>query len=379
MFWKIVLRGNNPSGRVLAVLCARTGETIDVVRELLNSSQGIVLQSGLTREKADLLSSELPGDGSVDIIIQRDEVVCIPVLMGYRPGSRGRLRVALQKLSSLPTEEVIHFLTCIPIALKSDADRATAESIKKILEKAGGIIEIRSPNDLVGVASRNTRSRASSRPVTKEVKPVKAACLSKTDSDHHYVKAGSTEQKSVSSKIPPVFSTTDFVYTVPHVFQCVSPSYAGETGIPLPPVRRSAAKEVVYTPPSLIRFTLPPVSIPPVIGFSRQLSIAPSVIESSGTIFIYLFPVSSSSEEEKRVQGVLCRFLGLSPARVYQIIKSAPVALAGFSERIDALVAIKELTGLGIPVSLVKGSSVNSQNPAGRSFFGWLNGHGRIH
>ena len=377
MFWKIVLRGNNPSGRVLAVLCARTGETIDAVRELLNSSGGMVLQPGLTREKADSLSAELPGDGSVEIIMQRDEIVCIPVLMGYRPGSRGRLRVALQKLSSLPTEEVIHFLTCIPIALKSDADRATAESIKKIIEKAGGIIEIRSPRDLAGVSSRKTRRRASSNPPTEEVKPVKATSVNNIHSDHQFVKVGSSEQKSVFFKVPPVFARTDIVYTVPHIFNSAPPAFAGETSIPPSPVKSRSTMEVVYTPPSLIRFTLPPVSIPPVIALSHQFCIAPSIIESSGTILIYLFPVSS--EEEDRVQRILCRLLDILPARVNEIIRSAPVALAGFSERIDALVTIKELTGHGIPVSLVHGSSVNVQNPAGRSFFGWLNGHGRTH
>ena len=376
MFWKIVLRGNNPSGRILAVLCARTGETIDAVREMLDSSQGMVLESGLTRDKVDYLSSELPGDGSVEIIIQRDEIVCIPVLMGYRPGSRGRLRVALQKLSSLPTEEVIHFLTCIPIALKSDADRTTAESIKKILEKAGGIVEIRSPRDLVGVSSRKSQSATSYNSPTEDVKRVTEPSLNRDD-EHLFVKKGSGDEITASLKIPPVFSTADFVYTEPHIFDITPPPCAGETNIPPPPAESRSPSEVEYRSPSVIRFTLPPVSVPPVIPLSQQLCITPSLKESSGTILIYLFPVSS--EEEERVQRVLCSLLGFSPASAYEIIRSAPVALTGFSERIDALVTIKELTSHGIPVSLVPGSSINAENPTERSFFGWLNGHGRTH
>ncbi len=376
MFWKIVLRGNNPSGRILAVLCARTGETIDAVRARLNSSQGMVLQSALTRESADSLTSELPRDGSVEIIMQRDEIVSIPVLMGYRPGSRGRLRVALQKLSSLPTEEVIRFLTCIPIALKSDADRATAESIKKILEKAGGIVEIRSPNDLVGVSSRKTHSTASISSPTREVKPLLEPSEDHNDT-HLFLKKDPeiAEEETCSAGVPPVFNSSDFVFTEPHIFHHTPPVSCRGKRIPPLPAEYQSPAEVVYRHPSIIRFTLPPVSIPPVIPFLQELCVTPCIKDSSGTILIYLFPVSP--EEEERVQKVLCSLLDISPAAAQKVISRAPVALTGFSERIDALVTIKELTSHGIPVSLVPGSSLNAENAAGKSFFGWLNGHGR--
>lgn len=364
MFWKIVLRGNNPSGRILAVLYARTGETIDSVRKMLNSPQGMVLQTGLSRERADVLSAELPNDGSVQIYTQRDEVVCVPVLMGYRPGSRGRLRIALQKLSRLPTEEVIRFLARIPIALKSDADRATAESIKKILEKAGGIVEIRSPQDLVGVSSRKSRSVSSYEAVTAK-------------------KEENTEPvfNTPGADCPPVVSDTGSYspekkndYVQPDSVNFQPPPSAR---LEIPPVAEAGKVDDFVCPvPHVIRFTVPAAPIPAVIPAQHFNFIPPEPGRSVKTVLIYLFPVAH--DDRKKAHSVLCKLLNLSPEKAQHLIDNAPAALAGFSERIDALVTMSELADYGIPVSLVAGSSSNMNSSPGRSLFGWLNGHGRI-
>ncbi len=353
MFWKIVLRGSNPSGRILAVLYARTGETIDSVRVLLDSPQGMVLQSGLSRESADALSAELPNDGSVQIVIQRDEVACVPVLMGYRPGSRGRLRIALQKLSRLQSEEVIHFLARIPIALKLNADMATAESIKRILERAGGIVEIRSPQDLIGVSSRRNRTSRSS-----EVFQDKAE----------------KSRKNTSS-----VNITDDSESKPGDRVMLDTSVAGLQNAPsvqieIPPVvEDDEGNKNVFPDPYEIRFTVPAAVIPGVIPVDKTDLIPPDHVHK--TVLLYLYPVAD--HEREQVQGTLCEVLDLTPEEVQKFIERAPVALAGFSERIDALVAMSELTDRGVPVSLVPGSSYSKESVPGRSLLGWLNGHGR--
>lgn len=357
MFWKIILRGGSPSGRILAVLYARTGEPIDVVRQMLDSPRGMVLQSGLSREKAEALSAELPNDGSVQIHLQRDEVVFVPVLMGYRPGCRGRLRIALQKLSRLPTEEVIRFLAQVPIALKLDADRAAAESIKKILERAGGIVEIRSPGDLVGVSSKKNHDDSSRKTVvfseeTEDTPVAESYSEDQMNSDPRN-RGSRTEESEHHSNTNHAYSSIP-----PPVLQAVPQIAAEGADDPYP-----------YT----IRFTVPAAAVPAVIPAERNNVIPPE--HRMKTVFVYLFPIASKDLEQ--VQTVLCESLDLPKKKVQKLMSDAPVALAGFSQRIDALVAMAELTDLGVPVSLVPGSTSNPEPSPGRSLLGWLNGHGR--
>lgn len=363
MFWKIVLRGSNPSGRILAVLCARTGETIDSVRLMLDSPQGMVLQSGLSRESADALSAELPNDDSVQIVIQRDEVACVPVLMGYRPGSRGRLRIALQKLSRLQSEEVIHFLARIPIALKLNADMATAESIKRILERAGGIVEIRSPRDLIGVSSRRNRTLLSSGVVEL-----------KAENDQ-----GNISSNNPGSSSPPVFNTARDTGREPGDRVMLEASVADPQNAPpvqmeIPSVVEDGeGKKKLFPDPYIIRFTVPAAVIPGIIPGEKTDLIPPVHVHK--TVLLYLFPVAD--DEREQVQRILCEVLDLAQEKVHEFMERAPVAFAGFSERIDALVAMSELTDRGVPVSLVPGSSYSKESVPGRSLLGWLNGHGR--
>ncbi len=363
MFWKIILRGGSPSGRILAVLYARTGEPIDSVREMLDSAQGMVLQSGLSREKAEALSAELPNDGSVQIQLQRDEVVFVPVLMGYRPGCRGRLRIALQKLSRLPTEEVIRFLARVPIALKLDADRAAAESIKRILERAGGIVEIRSPGDLIGVSSKKNHDDPSTKTIVfkeeEEVTPV-VKPHSDNQPDQDFLSSDHQREKPAKEKETKTLSAYNSV--PPPVLQTVPSIIAGGN---------AEGSDEPYPYP--IRFTVPAAAIPAVIPSEQNIITPPEQLLK--TVMVYLFPVASRDLEQ--VQTVLCETLDLSKEKAQKFISNAPVALTGFSQRIDALVAISELSDLGVPVSLVPGTTSNPEPSPGRSLLGWLNGYGR--
>ena len=357
------------------MLCARTGETIDSVRNMLDSPAGIVLQTGITRERAQALSDELPHDGSVRISIQRDDVACVPVLMGYRPGSRGRLRTALQKLSHLPTEEVIRFLARIPIALRTDADRPTAESIKNILERAGGIVEIRSPGDLAGISGRG-KSTFSTHTATAFKKTVKIQS-SVTPESKLYAAAGDSPPAAADT----AHSSIAEEGFQPAVINFEPPAVVQVTFPPVSYGRIDAGndKKDVHRDPYRIEFTVPAVASPAVVSRDLPLSKPPEAVTSMRTGLIYLHPVAV--EERERVQGVLCEFFVFSKDKAERLIRSTPVALAGFSERIDALVTLSELAEQGIPVSLIPGYSSSSLPVAdtspGASLFGWLNGYER--
>ncbi len=413
MLWKIVLKGKNPSGRMLAVLYARTGETIDTVRSLLDSPGGMILQTGMSREKAEILSAELPDDGSIEVTFLPDDGACIPVLMGYRPGSRGRLRIALQKFSKLPTEQVIQFLASIPIALRSDTDLATAESIKNILEHAGGIVEIRSTQDLIGVSSKknyssslrmagnkkvvksvNSNSRntennygqipdiTTTLPPTASLERSDGSLLSSTSDTQNKQYSSNLKPDKTSADPPPVISfvspddslcSANFSNSIdPHVFSFKKPS-CFEQIINPPVIHNETEKTQQYTVPDSIKFTIPAVSVPDVIPIRINTFVPPGIIDSSGVFFVYLYKVAET--EKQQAITVLSHYLKIPILKVQNFIQATPVAILGFTQRIDALVAITELSDQGLPVSLFSGTDHSELPVQENSFLGWLSEH----
>ena len=369
MLWKVVLKGDNPSGRILAVLYARTGETIDSAREMLASSRGMLVQAGLAKKNAEALISELPNDGSVEILMLRDEGVCLPVLIGYRPGSRGRLRIALQKLSGLSTEEVIRFLASIPIVLKSDADRTTAESIQKILERSGGIVEIRSPEDLIGITSRKQYSTVSA-PSKSSVDPAEAKSSPLPESSSDILQPEHSDSPALIE--PPGIDSRIANLSKPSLINFNPPPYCEESAPPI--LDSSEIENPVYSEPYIIRFTVPASSIPKEIPLLQENFTVPDYHKSADVVLIYLYPVATGDRD--RVERVLCESLDISPERAEEIINAAPTPLAGFCERIDALITLSELSGKGVPVSLIRETQDQNQSPARKSLLSWLNGLG---
>ena len=362
MLWKVVLKGEIPSGRILAVLYARTGETIDVVRELLNSPRGMLLQSGLSKEKAEKLIDSLPDDGSVEMFTLPDQDICIPVLMGYRPGNRGRLRVALQKLSGLSTEEVIKFIGSIPIVLKLDSDRNTAEQIKSVLERSGGIVEIRAKEELDTVVNRRQQKRK--KPEVKVAKKVESSSKSAEELLPEYIDA------------PPfasVESVTEFSseFVRPSVICFQPPEVVSEAS---PPVSENPLDDIRFSTPYKFSFTIPASLSPAVTPEETKEVKVPYSSKLREVVLLYLFPVSKSNLD--KVVKELCLILNYSESRVLSLINMAPVPLIGFNKRADALLSVAELSRKGIPVSLVADTSSVSHT-SHKSLLGWLNGYGR--
>jgi len=345
------------------------------MKMLLDSPGGIVLKTGLSRENADILKAELQHDSSVQVLSLRDEESCVAVLVGYRPGSRGRLRAALQKLSRLPTEEVIRFLASIPIAVKSNTDRATAESVKTILERAGGIVEIRTAEGLIGVLSRKSQSslhsqvKDASSVFTGHTSPLsggQSSAIEDADSSFFrpssppFVSGGGMPGASTSFRQPSVID-----FSPPPCNSGAIPAVIGEIG-----------DNEGQTEPYPIWFTIPGSSIPQVQQVEYRYSfMPPDRTDCCRIIPVFLFPVAQSDRD--RIRDLLCCYLNVSPQRALGFIDRAPVAVAGFADMKRALAVLKELFDLGIPVSLVSGSNSPKEPSPAKTFFGWLNGYGR--
>lgn len=362
MSFRIVLKGSEPSGRFLAVLCARTGETIDSIKKRLSSPSGMVLKENLSRDSAELFVSELPGDGSVAVSIQRDIDSWVAVLVGYRPGSRGRLRSALQRLSRLSTEEVIHFLASIPIALKSGVDRKTAMSVKELLEREGGIVEVR--------PSTGSQMEHGSVPSPRPVEQV----AGKVD-EPVAESAVSTDSPGKVPEIPPEVTELKSAAALPDT------PIPGRIFFESPDQRSVSAPDKVlspeedpalFAPPYHIRFTVPGRPLPPALEEKPAQFSLPGVSDEAQAIPLYLHRLGPG--QRNRAGKILEKFFDVSSEKSLSMVHSAPGVLCLFRERINALVALRELSEQGMPVSMVSSPEGTDSGFRRTSFFGWLNG-----
>lgn len=361
MAFKIVLRGEEPSGRILALLCARTGDTIDRVRKYLQSQDGLTFREGLSREKADEILASLPADGSVEITVQRDVDSWVAVLMGYRPGSRGRLRVALQKMSKLSTEEIIHFLASIPVALKAGIPRETAESIKEILEREGGIVEIRPHTGLPLEETGNLNSEDARMPEESE------------EEEPGLIHQGPPGGKpDIPPRVEETRAAMKPVMNVepPPVFSLAPPDKEAVSAPPYPRGKYAPADDAEI--PYSFKFTIPGRPLPQKI-ISPDEDGPPGVTESAAAVPIYLHPVSPGQRDY--VCRVLTEVLGMDGDRAMDLVQRAPVAIWACREKLNSLVTLRGLSERSVPVSLFPGSRNSADSAGDHSFFGWMNGN----
>lgn len=329
---------------------------------MLASADGLVLKQGLSRSAADELMAGLPDDGTVMAVIQREIDSWVAVLMGYRPGSRGRLRVALQSMSRLSTEEIIHFLASIPIALKSGIDRKTAEAIKDALERQGGIVEIR-PHRESYQGSVPDRKRSAL--------PVESSADDASHDQKRVLPHAAEKPHGVS---PPVLCSQTPAPAIEHEvpYPLVFTPPEGNDAITPPPLCVEYPLSEHSAEPYQIRFTVPSSSLPPVPVQHAVFSV-PERTDSGAVFPLYLHSVSAGDRD--RVSRILEETLGFPPSRTRELIRKAPVTLFAYQERINALVALRGLSEKGVPVSLIPAPDGNAVEPDAKSFLGWLNGN----
>ena len=147
MDWKVVARGGRPSPETLEALCRLTGLRRDEV-VLALGREGVVAGTRLSEERAQSLGDSLSRDLGIACRILPDggqapgEPRFRVILTGFRSGYRSRLRRKLQELTGLPPEQVTLWLSRVPFVLSRNVDSRTAESIRRSVTPAGGIVQV---------------------------------------------------------------------------------------------------------------------------------------------------------------------------------------------------------------------------------------------
>ncbi len=145
MSWRVLARAENPAPGTLATLEELTGLGRGEVLLALRRN-GLLVGDGFEEERARALSKTL-GDLGLICSVSPDEspeaTLFRVVLTGFKPGHRARLRETLQKLSGLPPEQIVVWLSRIPFVLRDSVDHETARRIKRTLVESGGMVDLR--------------------------------------------------------------------------------------------------------------------------------------------------------------------------------------------------------------------------------------------
>lgn len=344
MNWSVVARGRSPSGEAVVHLCSRTGRQASEVRAGLVSQRGFVISEGLERDAADSMAASLsfhsitievvPSTGSHGTGGFR------VVLTGYAPGSRGRLRASLMRMSGRTDEEVIGFLARIPFALRRGASAETAASVRRVIEAAGGVVEIR------------PEGTEAERPAHVQEKRVPQATVRKVSQAPPQPPAVSdTPPEAVVLPNPPVVSLHEHrsVVVEPHRFTPAPPAVSG-----MEPGRISPAGACVFQAPYKVLFTGPARFLPVPPAGSRRNSDAVPPADAPACHPVYLCPVQEG--DRRTAMRVLQNSLGLSPLAAERAIAGAPSVISLETGPDEASERVRELSGHGLPVTLVRSS-----------------------
>ena len=137
MKWKVIVQGDKPSVESEHVLTERTGLPLDKILVAFINKDDIVC-NGLSEGEAQEIADSLRRDPGIQCRILPDheeEAEPVPLfrvlLINYRPGYRTRLRRRLQELSRLPQEQIVQWISRMPIALSRGVNSETAKSIDR--------------------------------------------------------------------------------------------------------------------------------------------------------------------------------------------------------------------------------------------------------
>ena len=359
MNWRVVARGRTPSGEAVVHLCSRTGLPASDVREGLVSPGGLVIREDLEREPADSLSASLSFDGITIEVVPSTGPGTNPsgfrvVLTGYVPGSRGRLRAALMRMSRKSDEEVIGFLARIPFALRRNADPETAASVRRMIEAAGGVVEIRPEGREPSKPSPPVDEKPAPRFVGIEAEP-----LPQEITDKPPVQRQRPQPPPVNSRLPRL------LIREPHTFTTEPP----DTRMIDPPRALRNRKET-FNPPERIVFAAPSMISPLPHRLGSLESRKPPATCSQRLFPVFLCPVQESSV--RSTVAILEEKLGFSGEIAMQIVRRAPSAIALEKSHQKASERVRELSGKGLPVSLVRQQGVSAKQEDHVWFGNWI-------
>jgi len=364
MNWAVVARGRSPSGEAVVHLCSRTGRQAAEVRSGLVSQRGFIVSEGLDRDAADSLAASLSFHGiTIEVVPSSgspDAAGFRVVLTGYAPGSRGRLRAALMRMSGRTDEEVIGFLARIPFALRRGASAETAASVRRVIEAAGGVVEIR------------PEGTDAKRPAPVPVKPQpKAAVRHVPEIPSGTPEVSGNQPEAMVMPDPPVVRLQEnrSVLVEPHRFTLAPPEGAG-----IEPGRVAQADASVPVKPYRVVFTGPARLLPVPPARSRRSFDDPPAADVPALHPVFLCPVQEG--DRRKVMRVLRSSLGLGRDAAERAIAGAPSVIALEPGRNEASERVRELTGHGLPVTLIRSS--DKEGPVRQRdhvwFGNWLRG-----
>ncbi len=444
MKWKVTVQGDKPSVESAHVLTESTGLPLD---EILNafSHEHEIECNGLAEGEAQKIADSLRRDPGIQCRILPDhveEAQPVPLfrvlLINYRPGYRTRLRRRLQELTRLPQEQIVQWLSRMPIALSRGINSETAKRIKKSIIESGGIVRIEAESlQQESVLSRR-RSNAVFR--TSEI----TADSDTSSSDLLFgVQTGTTDDDI--SLIPPVIDlpeqysigpppTDEFETSSGRVF--LQPPARFTVGLPsksldggfleTPPVLPDVSNRTI---PEIVEFSPPEVVIgdsPPVVGSDLIISgpppdivilypppgsifqhlLLPPVLEESGEdplsseddapddekttendpesgeinedAVLRLFLCTPAPRDEGRIAEALREVLGVSLRESRALLKKTPALLETCADHKRAIKIAHELNSLGVTVSITRGNLAEElpSVPTRTGFQAWLSKNG---
>ncbi len=363
MSWRVLVRAENPDPLTLSTLEELTGLGRGEVLLALRRN-GVVAGEGFPEERARALAASLSEMGMSCQVVKAPTGEPGPssyrvVLTGYQPGQRARLRERLQKLSGLPPEQVVVWLSRIPFVLRDGIDHETARRIRKALVDSGGIVEIVT----AGASSQPAPvRRAAARAPAPAAGPESAASAAPKP----VAEAAPQKEKPLRKTPPPPQE--------PPVAELEAP--------PVLPVSRGPD-----TPPGIIRFHAPGrrPEIPPVAPDAAALEMIPPVTTPSppvvcrrpparpGALGIYLHGCSEDAGE--RFVEVLCGRLDFRPEEAWALLgtpRPVRIACTASREKASELAGMLETPGITVgiaPASLRPGAASARR----RGFVSWLN------
>lgn len=316
------------------------------------------MRDSLERGAADNLAASLSYDG-ITIEVVPSSAPDTPgfrvVLTGYSPGSRGRLRAALMRMSRKSDEEVIGFLARIPFALRRNADAETAASVRRMIEAAGGLVEVRPE----GAPAARQEQAAQPRP--SPARPVKEVREASPKPAPGAEPRPSTEVPVMMT--PPVVRSSEArqVFTEPQQYTAMPP----EASLKLPSVLLPE-HAATFPAPFAVSFA-PPARLSPL---PAQNGVRIPEAARSSYFPVYLCPVQE--KHRHRTERILSDRLGISGEKARDAVMNAPSVISLEKSPAESSARVHELSGLGLPVTLVKPQEGVVKNKDHVWFGNWL-------
>lgn len=377
MSWKVLVRAENPSPGTLATLEELTGLGRGEVLLALRRT-GLVVGEDFDEERARALSRTL-GDLGLSCSVSPSAIPEATqfrvVLTGFRPGYRARLRETLQKLSGLPPEQIVVWLSRIPFVLKDSVDHETARRIKRVLVEAGGMVDLRQAREDPAQAPAGKPAAA---PGSQAAPGADAAAV-----------VQATDPSAVSPAVRP-----DGCPPPPEPARESEP--AGDPPVDPPPCQ--AQDEPPLLPESRMPGQAPPALCfrwpgrspqePPVIPTLEDLQrIPPSSCDTppllsrppsarSGSLSVYLSAVSGEAVEP--LLATLCERLEFRREEALALVGSPPpVRIASGQQPGKAAEIAAMLEGPGVTLSICSTQPSRLQRESAHDgFMSWLNRNG---